>query len=200
MKKYAHLLIWLLTAYCNLLVSQDTLLLRNKTQVICTVTRIYPERIEYLNFGDSVKKQFYSYKKSDVVMVRYAGGKVDTFSKQAVALLSDTNSLQENQYEKGVDDGFERYRPTEERWAGVCAAMGNFIIPACIVVPIVYSVTKVPARKIQDNQYIVSKNDSYKRGYLEGATKRRRRAVWTSYGITTGAAIAGLVGFVVLVF
>lgn len=133
-------------------------------------------------------------------MIRYAGGKSDTFLKQAVAFLSDTNSLKENQYEKGLDDGFDRYRPTEERWAGIGAGLGNFLIPACIVVPIAYSVSKVSSRKIQDNQFIVSKNDSYRRGYLEGATKRRRRAVWTSYGITTGAAIAGLAGFLVLIF
>lgn len=194
---------WLLLIFSGLwgfAAAQDTLVLRNNTRVVCTVTQIYAERIEFVNFGDSLKKQFYSYRKSDVVMVRYAGGKSDTFLKHAVALLSDTNTLQENQYEKGVDDGFERYRPTEERWVGVGAGLGNFVIPACIVVPIVYSVTKVPARKIQDNQYIVSKNDSYRRGYIEGATKRRRRAVWTSYGITTGAAIAGIVGFLVLVF
>jgi hypothetical protein len=182
--------------------SQDTILLRNNERVVCTVTQIYPERIEYLNFGDSVKKQYYSYRKNDVLMVKYAAGKTDTFNKVPLAIDGkDTSPASREQYEVGFEDGLARYRPTGERWAGVGAGLGSFLLPAAgIVVPIVYSVSKIPARRIEDNKFNFSNNDAYRKGYLEGAQKRRRRAVWSSYGITTGTVLAGFVALLTLTF
>jgi hypothetical protein len=191
---------FILTAVCAN--AQDTILLRNNTRVVCTVTQIYPERIEYLNFGDSVKKQYYSYRKIDVLMVKYAVGKTDTFNKIRFTTEGrDTSAASREQYEMGFEDGLARYRPTGERWAGIGAGLGSFIFPAGgIVIPIVYSVSKIPPRRIEDNKFTFSNNDSYRKGYLEGAQKRRRRAVWSSYGITTGTVLAGFVALLTLTF
>lgn|GEM_PF-3066676 len=199
MKNNVKQLLWLLLLWAGSAGAQDTLVLRNNTRVVCTVTKIYPERIEYLNFRDTTQKQFYSYRKSDVVMIRYAGGNTDTILKQAAVLMSDsTSAYAENQYEQGLDDGLDRYRPSEERRAGIAAGIGSFIFPASIAVPIVYSVSKVQPPKIQDAKFIVSKNESYRRGYVDGASKRRVRAVWSSYGITIGSSVAGVVAILYL--
>lgn len=193
---------------CMLLVSagsaiaQDTIVLRNNTRVVCTVTKIYPERIEYLNFVDSAKKQYFSYNKSDVHEVRYAGGKRDTFYSLFNLPESNDSSLSATgSYLLGVEDGLARYRPISERWAGVGAGLGTFIIPYVpIIVPIAYSACKVPERKIEDIKYTQNNSESYRKGYMDGATKRRRRAVWSAYGITTGTCAAALAGLFILVF
>lgn len=198
MKNNVKQLLWLLLLWDGSASAQDTLVLRNNTRVVCMVTKIYPERIEYINIGDTTNKQYYSYHKSDVVLIRYADGKTDTILKQALLFMADSSSAYaENHYERGLDDGLERYRPTEERRAGVAAGLVSFILPG-IYVPIVYSVSKVPPRKIQDNKFIASKNESYRRGYIEGASKRRVRAVWSSYGITIGSCAAGIVALLYL--
>lgn len=135
-------------------------------------------------------------------MIRYADGKTDTILKQAVFFMSDTTIANgDNQYEKGFQDGFNRYQPTDERWAGIGAGIGNFLIPiGGLAVPIVYSFVKVSPRKIQDNEFMVSKSESYRKGYIDGASKRRRTAVWSSYGISTGAAVVGIVTLLVVTF
>ena len=93
---------WLLLVFTGLwgfAGAQDTIVLRNNTRVVCTVTQIYAERIEYVSFGDSVKKQFYSYRKNDVMLVRYADGRTDTFNNMALVVsYDDTSAEAKRQY------------------------------------------------------------------------------------------------------
>jgi len=187
---------WLLLVFMGLLGfanAQDTLVLRNNTRVVCTVTQIYAERIEYVSFGDSVKKQYYSYRKNDVMLVRYADGRTDTFNNTALVVsYDDTSADAKRQYTRGYEDGLTRYRPNRERIDGVSAGILTFVSPIAIVVPVVYSFTKVPSRRIQDSEFTESKFESYRKGYLAGAKKRRSRAVWSAYGITTGTCAVGI--------
>jgi hypothetical protein len=174
--------------------SQDTIILINKERVICTVTKIYTSRIEYLNFGDTTKRTYFSYSKSDVFMVRYASGKVDTFNFiPQDSRYTDTNLI--DFYREGYEAGYTNYSVSAENLAGVVAGLGNFTIPyVAIFIPVAYTVIQVPAKKISDQRFIQNRNESYRKGYLAGASKRRRRAVWHSYGITTGTCLVGLVG------
>lgn len=173
--------------------SQDTIILITKERVICTVTKIYTSRIEYLNFGDTIKRTYYSYNKTDVLMVRYTGGKVDTFN----FITQDSRSIDTNLidlYRQGYEAGYTNYGVSAENLAGVVAGLGNFTIPyVAIFIPVAYSVIKVPAKKISDQRFIQNRSESYRKGYLAGASKRRRRAVWHSYGITTGTCLVGIV-------
>jgi hypothetical protein len=175
--------------------SQDTIVLVNNNKVICTVTKIYNSRIEYLNFGDTVKRVYYSYNKADILQVRYADGKVDTFNANFFTRdSSDADTNVNNSYQKGYEAGYTSYRVSGENTAGVLAGLGNFIVPyAAIFIPIAYTVIKVPDKNISDQRFIQNKNELYRKGYIEGATKRRRRAVWHSYGITTGTCLVGIV-------
>lgn len=187
---------WILLIFSGLTglaFSQDTLILRNNSRVVCKVTKIYTERIEYVNFGDSVKKQYYSYLKNDVMLVRYAGGRTDTFNNIALVVsYDDTSAESKRHYARGYEDGLTRYRPNRERVDGVSAGILTFVSPIAIVVPVVYSFTKVPSRRIQDSEFTESKFESYRKGYLAGAKKRRSRAVWSAYGITTGTCAVGI--------
>jgi len=187
---------WILLIFSGLTglaFSQDTLILRNNSRVVCKVTQIYAERIEYVNFGDSVKKQYYSYLKNDVMLVRYAGGRTDTFNNIALVVsYDDTSAESKRHYARGYEDGLTRYRPNRERVDGVSAGILTFVSPIAIVVPVVYSFAKVPSRRIQDSEFTESKFESYRKGYLAGAKKRRIRAAWSAYGITTGTCAVGI--------
>jgi hypothetical protein len=167
-------------------VSQDTLLLRNNDRVVCTVTKIYLARVEYLKFGDTTDKQYYSYPKHEIRRVHYADGRIDTIElAERVKQVADT--IKEDyttSYQKGFNDGYQHYQPNTERLTGVTLLVFPFVtLPACIY----FSVVKVkPGDVMRDYKYNQSKSEIYKNGYLDGASKRRRVAAWSSFGAAVG--------------
>ena len=167
-------------------VSQDTLLLRNNDRVVCTVTKIYLARVEYLKFGDTLDKQYYSYSKHEIRSIHYADGRIDTIEAvKSVKESSDTiKEDYQTAYKKGFTDGYQNYQPNTERLTGVTLLVFPFVtLPACIY----FSVVKVkPSGVWKDYLYNQSKSEIYKAGYLDGASKRRRVAAWSSFGAAVG--------------
>ena len=105
---------------------------------------------------------------------------------------TDSTTINQNTYQKGFKDGYKYYNPSTERIAGAC-----FILMPIIGIPgsIYYSFTKVKEREVQWNyHYQQNKSEYYRSGYLAGAGKRRRVAVWSTFGGTVGAM--GLVGLI----
>ncbi len=178
--------------------AQDTIKLRNAEIILCTVTEIRNTEIEYLPWLDS-GKNYHAINKSLVHSITYSNGKCDTFSRSkaiAEGKIIDTFSNRSVGYNQGYDNGFQNYRPTNERIAGVASFLLGF--PG-IAVPIIISTTKVKAKQISDPAFTLSNNENYKSGYLAGANKRRAQAVWSSYGITYGVAtVATIVAVVAL--
>jgi hypothetical protein len=172
--------------------AQDTILLKNNTRVVCTVTKIYLARVEYLKFGDTTDKQYYSYPKHEIRRVHYADGRIDTIElAERVKQVADT--IKEDyttSYQKGFNDGYQHYQPNTERLTGVTLLVFPFVtLPACIY----FSVVKVkPGDVMRDYKYNQSKSEIYKNGYLDGASKRRRVAAWSSFGAAVGTI--GVIG------
>jgi hypothetical protein len=197
MKPFHYILpIILLFAGPITLTGQDTIKLRNTELIACTVTEIRDSEIEYLPWLDS-GKNYHAINKSLVHSIKYSNGKCDTFNRSkafAEGKIIDTFSNRSGAYIAGYDNGFKNYRPTAERVAGV----GSFFLglPG-IAVPIIISTNKVKAKQINDPAFTLNNNENYKSGYLEGATKRRRQAVWSSYGITCGVVSVATIAAVV---
>ena len=197
MKPFHYIVpIILLFAGPRTLTGQDTIKLTNTELIACTVTEIRESEIEYLPWLDS-GKNFHAINKSLVHSITYSNGKCDTFSRSkaiAEGKIIDTFSNRSVGYNQGYDNGFQNYRPTNERIAGVASFLLGF--PG-IAVPIIISTTKVKAKQISDPAFTLSNNENYKSGYLAGANKRRAQAVWSSYGITYGVATVATIAAVI---
>ena len=191
MKNASVALLFALLINSSLLKAQDTMLLNDNSKVPCVVTTIYSNKVEFLKVGDSLRKQYYTYHKKDIQLIRYANGTIDTFG-----LITSSTTKQDSfandaiAYERGFADGYKGYKPTTERWVGAGAVLTAYV---GILAPIGYSLAKVQPHNVRENKFHNSKNSNYRRGYLDGASKRRRVAVWSAYGITTGAIVGTVV-------
>ena len=198
MKNAIVALLFVLLINSSLLKAQDTLLLNDNSTVPCIVTTIYTNKVEFVKVGDSLRKQYYTYHKKDIQLIHYANGKIDTFELlNARPSSKDSFANDAVAYEIGFEDGYRGYKPTTERWVGVGAVLTAYV---GILAPIGYSLAKVQPNNVRENKFHNSKNSNYRRGYLDGASKRRRVAVWSAYGITTGAVVVGATAILVYAF
>jgi hypothetical protein len=198
MKNASVALLFALLFNSGLLKAQDTMLLKDNSKVACVVTTIYSNKVEYVKFGDSLRKQYYTYPKKDIQLIRYANGSIDTF-ELLTGSMSKTDSFANDgiAYARGFADGYKGYKPTTERLVGAGAVIFAYV---GILAPIGYSMAKVQANNIREEKFHNSKNNNYRRGYLDGASKRRRVAVWSAYGITAGAVVVGATALLVIAF
>lgn len=191
MKNPPIVLLFVLLVNGGLIKAQDTLLLNDNSKVPCIVTTIYTNKVEFVKVGDSLRKQYYTYHKKDIQLIHYANGKIDTFELlNARPSSKDSFANDAIAYEIGFEDGYRGYKPTTERLIGVGSV---FVAYVGILGPIAYSMVRMQPNNVRENKFHNSKNYHYRKGYLDGATKRRRVAVWSAYGITTGAIVGTVV-------
>jgi hypothetical protein len=176
---------------------QDTIKLTTSELIVCRVTEIRSAEIEYLPWQDE-SWNYHTIAKPLIHYIKYASGKCDTFNKPATVspVAPDTFGNKAGAYQQGYDDGFKKYHPVNERVVGSLSVLAG--LPG-IAIPIIISTTNVKASKIKSPEFVNNTNQYYRNGYLEGASKRRRNAVWSAYGITSGAlGVASLVALVAL--
>ncbi|MFN5218639.1 MAG: hypothetical protein ACK5CL_07720 [Sphingomonadales bacterium] len=177
----------LFCGFFNRINAQDTIVLRNQTQVICRVTQVYSARVEYLKTDDTARKQYFSYPKGDVSAIYYANGKRIQLAENALLLSADSAKTAEQQYQTGFQEGYQYYQPNTERAVGASVILLPFIaLPGCIY----YSFKKVNERDILNHRFQKNTNPDYRSGYLAGASKRRRVAAWSTFGGIVGAGTA----------
>lgn len=177
--------------------AQDTIKLRNAEIILCTVTEIRNTEIEYLPWLDK-GKNYHSVNKDLIYYIRYSSGKFDTLYSKPLVTLGKTDSFATpgDAYNAGFKDGFANYDASDERLAGAVSVLVGTL---SIIVPIAVSITKIKPSQIKNSQFVNSKDNGYRNGYLAGAKKRRSRAVWSAYGITVGSATAVIGGIIWLV-
>lgn len=171
----------------NIAKSQDTIVLKNNTRLICRVTQIYSARVEYLKTDDTARKQYFSYPKGDVSAIYYANGKRIQLAENALLSSADSAKTAEQQYQTGFQEGYQYYQPHTERVVGASVFLLPFVaLPGCIY----YSFKKVNERDILNHRFQKNTNPDYRSGYLAGASKRRRVAAWSTFGGVVGAGAA----------
>ncbi|MBL7811953.1 MAG: hypothetical protein JNL57_06980 [Bacteroidetes bacterium] len=177
-----------------LLQAQDTLVLRDNRREVCTVQKVRLTEIEYLPWGKGNTAP-YAINKSLVQYIIYNTGTIDTLNpltvEQANASSPDTSEKQaEVNYQQGFKEGYQHTQAGPVVAAGI--ASGCLTPYGGIAVPIILSLSKVKGTKISDPAYTQSKSPAYKEGYLKGAGRKRRTAIWSGYGGTVGV-IAGAI-------
>ena len=181
MKFQRPLFLFLLILYASLAVSQDTIVLKNNSQVIGAITKIYSQRIEYVNFGDTTGRQYFSYPIKELLFIRYAGGRIDTFGKVTQLMLEDDTGIDPRKaYLQGFKDGRKYYKPTRERVSGLSVLVWPF---TSTVVCIYYLFSKVDFGDMMEVEYFRNNTSQhYRNGFRKGASQRRRIAAWSTYG------------------
>lgn len=187
MKYTIRLIILILTlAACYQIKAQDTLILMDKSKIPCKLHQIKPTRIEYY-VETSGSQSFRTIERHRVHIIIYSTGSIDTITKKATASArTDSFNTGTEAYFQGVQDGRIEYDATNETLCSV----GSVCIPLVgIVTPIYYSTTDVKPEKIKTAKYQSSNNNSYKEGYIVGASKKRRASAWKGYCITSGGGL-----------
>lgn len=175
------LLLLLLILHTALAFSQDTLILKNQSQVIGIITKVNSKRVEYLNLGDTLNRKCFSHPIKDLLFIRYAGGRVDTFENLMPLMLDNDTALDPiKAYLKGCKDGRKYYKPTKERVSGLAVLVWPF---TSTVVCIYYLFSKVDFGDMMEvENFRKNTNQHYRKGFRKGASQRRRIAVWSTYG------------------
>ncbi len=162
--------------------AQDTIRLRSNSQIIGFVREIDSDFVTYsMPNQDSIYVQV---SRSDVQNIRYANGSIEDFSSEI------TNTYATDAYQRGIDDAGRYYNTGPDFTKGVVDGVLTYIMYAGVVLVII-DYRKEP--KIDYPSGIgfedePSNNPDYRKGYVEGATKMKKRKL-------IGGFFTGLVSF-----
>ena len=162
--------------------AQDTIRLRSNSQIIGLVREIDSDFVTYsMPNQDSIYVQV---SRSDVQNIRYANGSIEDFSSEI------TNTYATDAYQRGIDDAGRYYNTGPDFTKGVVDGVLTYIMYAGVVLVII-DYRKEP--KIDYPSGIgfedePSNNPDYRKGYVEGATKMKKRKL-------IGGFFTGLVSF-----
>jgi hypothetical protein len=178
--KYLAIVPQLLFAFLSQ--AQDTIRLRSNSQIIGFVREIDSDFVTYsMPNQDSIYVQV---SKSDVQNIRYANGSIEEFSSDI------TNTYATDAYQRGIDDAGRYYNTGPDFTKGVVDGVLTYIMYAGVVLVII-DYRKEP--KIDYPRGIgfedePSNNLDYRKGYVDGATKMKKRKL-------IGGFFTGLVSF-----
>ena len=162
--------------------AQDPIRLRSNSQIIGLVREIDSDFVTYsMPNQDSIYVQV---SRSDVQNIRYANGCIEDFSSEI------TNTYATDAYQRGIDDAGRYYNTGPDFTKGVVDGVLTYIMYAGVVLVII-DYRKEP--KIDYPRGIgfedePSNNPDYRKGYVDGATKMKKRKL-------IGGFFTGLVSF-----
>ncbi|OFX70875.1 MAG: hypothetical protein A2X12_05000 [Bacteroidetes bacterium GWE2_29_8] len=171
--------------------SQDIITKKTGEDISAKVSEITQTEIKYKKF-DNLEGPIVSILKSEVIMIRYENGTKDVFnetSAQSVVSSQTTvnNVTDEDMALKGREDAKANYRGAKSG-AGWTAATTILFSPIIGVIPAVACSSAAPSDdnlNYRDNNLM--KNTAYSKAYIDQAHKTKKKKVWTSFGIGSGA-------------
>lgn len=175
--------------------SQDTLILIDNSIIECKVVEVKLTSIDYKKFRQP-SQTIYNINKELVQYIVYNSGTIDTINpvKKPEVLYSDStggpDSLRTGQ-KKGYDAGYyDGYSDFDEKGPRNCSGVAGGLcgLPG-IIAPVVYSFSSIKPATIHYPNYINNTDPAYRRGYVEGASKRRRQMAWGGYGVGVGISL-----------
>lgn len=177
--------------------AQDTIVQKNGTSIPARVLEIDKSDVKYKKF-ENPDGPSYIIPKSDISIIRYQNGSVDTFSVAAAKEPAKVVTIQpkSEMYLKGFKDAdtyYMKYKPAAQWQFAVTVPLNAFgIIPAAIM-----SATPPKKENLGYPDETLFKNPDYMTGYIAGAKNKKGSKVMKSYlwGALVSFAIYGtLVG------
>lgn len=181
MKKLVFVLVAVLSTAFSF--AQDVITKSNGDEIKAKVLEVSQTEIKYKKF-DNLNGPTFAISKNDVFMVKYENGSKDIFNTE-----SDSNSSggQKNMesFEKGKRDAKLNYRGKNSGaiWTGAAAA---FTAPILGLIPAIITSSAEPKdENLGINDQKLLNNSDYKSGYVQEAHKKKKKKVWTGFGIGT---------------
>jgi len=171
--------------------SQDVITKKTGDDIISKISEITQTEIKYKKF-DNLQGPTFSILKSEVLMVRYENGTKDIFSEttnQATVNAQANVEVATNvdMAEKGKEDALANYRGAKSG-AGWTAATTILFSPIIGVIPAVACSSATPSDdNLNYRDRDLMKNSTYSKAYIDQAHKTKKKKVWTSFGISSGA-------------
>lgn len=170
-----------------ILFAQDIIVTIEDKVIEAKVLEVAEGKISYKRF-DYLNGPTLTINLENVKELVYANGqKEDLDNFKSKKRLSGNSLRDADYYIKGLEDGSQYYSATGPTIGSTASTI--LFWPAGLVTSIVLSSTKPKsASNRRANQDYIA-NPSYNKGYIEQAHRKKKRSVWTGFGVGTGFLI-----------
>jgi len=165
--------------------SQDIITQKSGEDIQAKVLEINQTDVKYKKF-DNQNGPTFTLLKSDILMIRYENGTQDIFN-QTEKMKTESKTSNEDMRMKGKRDAEMNYKG-KKSGAGWTAATTVLFSPIIGVIPAAACASSEPSDQnlnYRDNELM--KDYDYNKAYVEQAHKTKKKKVWTSFGVSSGA-------------
>lgn len=165
--------------------SQDVITQKTGEDIQAKILEVNQTEIKYKKFDNQTGPTF-TVLKSDVLMIRYENGTKDIFN-QTEEVKAESKTSNEDMRMKGKRDSEMNYKG-KKSGAGWTAATTILFSPLIGVIPAAACASSEPSDQnlnYRDNELM--KDYEYNKAYVEQAHKTKKKKVWTSFGVSSGA-------------
>ena len=165
--------------------SQDFITKKSGEDIRAKVLEVNQTDIRFKKF-DNLNGPTFTMLKSEIMMIRYENGTKDVFNQKENDKV-ESEVPKEDLRMKGKRDSEKNYKG-KKSGAGWTAATTILLSPIIGVIPAVACASSEPSDEnlnYRDNELM--KNYQYNKAYVEKAKKTKKKKVWTSFGISSGA-------------
>jgi hypothetical protein len=181
MKNITFLLFAILTTtFCF---SQDVITKTDGEEVKAKVLEVTQSEIKYKKF-DNPNGPTYTILKKEVFMVKYGNGSKDVFNSETETKIQN-EEIDLQMFEKGKRDAQVQYKGKNSGaiWTGAAAVI---TLPILGLIPaLIISNTEPQVENLGVKDQKLFSNSDYKEGYVEVAHKKKKRLVWSGFGVGT---------------
>lgn len=165
--------------------SQDVITQKSWEDIQAKILEINQTDVKYKKF-DNQNGPAFTLLKSDILMIRYENGTKDIFN-QTEEVKAESKTSNEDMRMKGKKDSEMNYKG-KKSGAGWTAATTVLFSPIIGVIPAAVCASSEPSDQnlnYPDNELM--KDYEYNKAYVEQAHKTKKKKVWTSFGVGSGA-------------
>jgi hypothetical protein len=164
--------------------SQDMITKKTSEDIKAKVIEVTINEIKYKKF-DNLNGPLFTLLKSDVLMIRYENGSKDIFNEVQNTVTANASS--NDMSIKGKQDAITNYKG-KSSGAGWTAAATILTSPVLGLIPaITCSSTEPSDENLNYKDPELMKNNDYNTAYTKQAHKTKKKKIWTSFGVGSGA-------------
>jgi hypothetical protein len=161
--------------------SQDIITKKTAEDIQTKIIEITTSEVKYKKF-DNLDGPTFTLLKSEILMIRYENGSKDIFTESQNLNKSDSDMRM-----KGKQDATTFYKG-KKSGAGWTAATTIVISPLFGLIPAIACASSEPSdHNLKYRNPELMEVNAYNQAYSEQAHKMKKRKIWTSFGVASGA-------------
>ena len=161
--------------------AQDIITKKTAEDINVKVIEVTTSEVKYKNF-DNLNGPTFTLSKSEILMIRYENGSKDIFTES-----QNQNGTSSEMRMKGKQDANTHYQG-KNSGAGWTAATTILTSPLFGLIPAAACSASEPTdQNLNYSDPKLMEANAYNKGYTEQAHKIKRRKIWSTYGISSGA-------------